>query len=135
MQKQPSRYVSTRGVPRKRCSENIQQIYGETPRSKCDFKVALQLCRNRTSALSTRKIAPWKNAPGRSSPTLTLTQTLTLSQGEVYWGRGVGRGNLVGGQFSGHAFGFHCTSCWNSVKEMFNCNILYRTLLVKTNFF
>ena len=37
--KQPSR-----GVPRKRCSENMQQIYRRTPMSKCDFnKVPLQL--------------------------------------------------------------------------------------------
>ena len=35
-QKQPSR-----GVPRKRCSENMQQIYRRTPIPKCDFnKVA-----------------------------------------------------------------------------------------------
>ena len=32
-QKQPAR-----GVPRKRCSENMQQIYRRTPMSKCDFK-------------------------------------------------------------------------------------------------
>ena len=38
-QKQPSR-----GVLRKRCSENMQQIYMRTPMPKCDFnKVALQL--------------------------------------------------------------------------------------------
>ena len=37
-QKQPSR-----SVLRKRCSENMQQIYGRTPLLKCDFnKVALQ---------------------------------------------------------------------------------------------
>ena len=37
--KQPSK-----GVLRKRCSENIKQIYRKTPMSKCDFnKVALQL--------------------------------------------------------------------------------------------
>ena len=36
-QKQPSR-----GVLRKRCSENMQQIYRRTPMPKCDFnKVAL----------------------------------------------------------------------------------------------
>ena len=30
-----------RGVPRKRCSENMQQIYRRTPMPKCDFnKVA-----------------------------------------------------------------------------------------------
>ena len=38
-QKQPPR-----GVPRKMCSENIQQMYRRTPIPKCDFnKVALQL--------------------------------------------------------------------------------------------
>ena len=38
-QKQPSR-----GVPRKKCSENMQQIYKRTPMAKCDFnKVAKQL--------------------------------------------------------------------------------------------
>ena len=38
-QKQPPR-----GVPRKRCSENMQQIYRRTPMPKSDFnKVALQL--------------------------------------------------------------------------------------------
>ena len=37
--KQPSR-----GVLRKKCSENMQQIYRRTPMLKCDFnKVALQL--------------------------------------------------------------------------------------------
>ena len=39
LQKQPPR-----GVPRKRCSENMQQIYRGTPMPKCDFnKVAKQL--------------------------------------------------------------------------------------------
>ena len=38
VQKQPSR-----GVLRKRCYENMQQIYKRTPMPKCDFnKVALQ---------------------------------------------------------------------------------------------
>ena len=38
MQKQPFR-----GVIKKRCSENMQQIYRRTPMPKCDFnKVALQ---------------------------------------------------------------------------------------------
>ena len=37
-QKQPSR-----GVPRKRCSEYMQQIYRRTPMPKCDLRVALQL--------------------------------------------------------------------------------------------
>ena len=33
-----------RGVPRNRCSENMQQIYRRTHMPKCDFnKVALQL--------------------------------------------------------------------------------------------
>ena len=45
-QKQPSR-----GVLKKRCSENMQQIYRRTPMPKCDFnKVAKQLYWNRTSA-------------------------------------------------------------------------------------
>ena len=46
MQKQPSR-----GVFRKRCSGNMQQIYRRTPMPKYDFnKVALQIYWNRTSA-------------------------------------------------------------------------------------
>ena len=45
-QKQPSR-----GVLRKRCSENMQQMYRRTPMPKCDFnKVAKQLYWNHTSA-------------------------------------------------------------------------------------
>ena len=45
-QKQPSR-----GVHRKRCSENIQQIYRGTPMPKCDFnKVAKQFYWNHTLA-------------------------------------------------------------------------------------
>ena len=45
-QKQPSR-----GVCRKRYSENMQQTYKRTLMSKCDFnKVAKQLYRNHTSA-------------------------------------------------------------------------------------
>ena len=44
-QKQPSR-----GVLRKRCSENIQQIYRRMPMPKCNLnKVALQLYWNHTS--------------------------------------------------------------------------------------
>ena len=40
MQKQPSR-----DVLRKRCSENMQQIYRRTPMPKCYFNnIALQLC-------------------------------------------------------------------------------------------
>ena len=46
LQKQPSR-----SVLRKRCSENIQQIYKRAPMPKCDFdKVGLQLYWNHTSA-------------------------------------------------------------------------------------
>ena len=45
VQKQPPR-----GVSRKRCSENMPQIYWRTPIPKCDFnKVALQLYWNCTS--------------------------------------------------------------------------------------
>ena len=38
-QKQPPK-----GVPRKRCSENMQQIYRRTPMSKCDFNLSKLLC-------------------------------------------------------------------------------------------
>ena len=45
-QKQPPR-----DVRKKRCSENMQQIYRRTPMPKCDFiKVALQFYWNRTPA-------------------------------------------------------------------------------------
>ena len=45
MQKQPAR-----GVPRKYCSENMQQIY-RTPMPKCNFnKVAMQFYKNHTLA-------------------------------------------------------------------------------------
>ena len=41
-QKQP-----TRGVLKKRCSENMQQIYRRTPMPKCDFsKVAATLLKS-----------------------------------------------------------------------------------------
>ena len=44
LQKQPPK-----GVSRKRCSENMQQIYRRTPMPKCDFnKVAKQLNWNHT---------------------------------------------------------------------------------------
>ena len=44
-QNQPSR-----GVLKKRCSENMQQIYRRTPMPKCDFnKVALQYLRTAAS--------------------------------------------------------------------------------------
>ena len=40
-----------KGVRKKSCSENMQQIYRRTPMAKCDFnKIALQLHWNRTSA-------------------------------------------------------------------------------------
>ena len=43
-QKAKSQKQRPRGVPRKRCSENRQQIYRRTPMAKCNFnKVALQL--------------------------------------------------------------------------------------------
>ena len=46
VQKQPPR-----GVPSKRYSEVMQQIYGRTPMPKCDFnKIALQFYWNCTSA-------------------------------------------------------------------------------------
>ena len=46
VQKQPSR-----GILRKRCSQNMQQIYRRAPMPKCYFnKVALQLYWNHTSA-------------------------------------------------------------------------------------
>ena len=42
IQKQPPR-----GVPRKRCSENMQEIYRRTPMPKCDFnKVAATLLKS-----------------------------------------------------------------------------------------
>ena len=33
----------SRGVPRKRCSENMQQIYRRTPMPKCDFNKEVTL--------------------------------------------------------------------------------------------
>ena len=32
----------SRGVPRKKCSENMQQIYRRTPMQKCDFNKVLK---------------------------------------------------------------------------------------------
>ena len=47
----PTSEAATQGFPRKRCSENRQQIYRRTLMPKCDFnKVALQLYWNRFSA-------------------------------------------------------------------------------------
>ena len=37
-QKQPSR-----GVLRKRCSENMQRIYRRTPMRRCDFKLLVEI--------------------------------------------------------------------------------------------
>ena len=45
--------------------------------------------------LGTRKIAPWKTAPRKIAPTLTLTIILSLTQ------EGICRGQLSGGQFQG----------------------------------
>ena len=39
-QKQPSK-----GVPRKRCSENMQQIYRRAPMPKCDFNKVAFSCK------------------------------------------------------------------------------------------
>ena len=55
-QKQPSR-----GVLRKRCPENMQQIYRRTPMPKCDFnKVSQQLYWNHTSACETISGSFWE---------------------------------------------------------------------------
>ena len=87
VQKQPPR-----GVPRKRCSENMQQIYRRTPMPKCDFnKVALQcyvLLLNRysfTFFLYQKRFQ--ENCPRGKLPlalilTLILNQTLTLTGGQ-----------------------------------------------------
>ena len=54
-QKQPFK-----GDLRKKCSENMQQIYRRTPMPKCDFiKVTLQLYRNHTSASFPCKFAAY----------------------------------------------------------------------------
>ena len=52
---------SSRSVFKKRCSENMQQMYRRTPLSKCNFnKVAFQLYWNRTLAwVFSRKIAAY----------------------------------------------------------------------------
>ena len=50
LKKEEGQKQSSRGVPRKRCSENMQQIYWRTPMQKSDFnKVAKQLYWNHTS--------------------------------------------------------------------------------------
>ena len=62
-----SKYTSeaaSRGIHRKRCSENVQQIYRRTPMPKCDFnKIALQLYWNHASAwvLSCKFVAYFQN--------------------------------------------------------------------------
>ena len=44
LKKEEGQKQSSRGVPRKRCSENMQQIYWRTPMQKSHFnKVAKQL--------------------------------------------------------------------------------------------
>ena len=52
---------SSRSVFKKRCSENMQQMYRRTPLSKCNFnKVAFQLYWNRTLAwVFSRKFAAY----------------------------------------------------------------------------
>ena len=53
-QKQPPR-----GVPRKRCSENMQQIYKRTPMPKCDFiKVARKRCSENMQQIYRRTFMP-----------------------------------------------------------------------------
>ena len=37
LKKQYARKQPPRGIPKKRCSENMQQIYGRTPMPKCDI--------------------------------------------------------------------------------------------------
>ena len=76
-QKQPYK-----GVLRKRCSENMQQIYRRTPIPKCDFnKVALQLYRNGTSAWCSCKFAAYfqNTFPKNTSRGLHLTKVAFCS--------------------------------------------------------
>ena len=55
-QKQPPR-----GVPRKRYSENMQQIYRRTPTSKCDFnKVGMLLFINKNNFIPFYNINHWE---------------------------------------------------------------------------
>ena len=56
--------LQPRGVPRKRCSENMQQIYRRAPMPKCDFReVALQLYWNHiwARAFSCKFVAYYQN--------------------------------------------------------------------------
>ena len=42
--KSPSQKQPHRGVPRKRCSENMQQVYRRTPMPRCDLNKVALLC-------------------------------------------------------------------------------------------
>ena len=42
--KSPSQKQPQRGVPRKRCSENMQQVYRRAPMPKCDLNKVALLC-------------------------------------------------------------------------------------------
>ena len=83
IQKQPCR-----GVLRKRCFENMQEIYRRTPMPECDFsKVALQLYWNCTSVwVFSSKFAAYfqnifsKNTSGRLLLKI-LTKWLLMSPG------------------------------------------------------
>ena len=88
LQKQPSR-----GVPRKRCSLNMQQFYRRTPMPKCDFnKVALQLYWNRTSAwrspvnlLQIFRTSFPRNTSGRLLLKLETTYNFFVSWRNLHW--------------------------------------------------
>ena len=64
-QKQPSR-----GVFKKRCSENMQQIYRRTPMPKCDFnkEIALRHGCSPVNLLHTFRTPFLKDIPGRLLP-------------------------------------------------------------------
>ena len=94
LQKQPSK-----GVLRKMCSENMQQIYRRTPMPMCDFnKVAMQLYWNHTSvwvfsykfAACFRTPLP-KNTSGRLLPTIYVKLNIQFlisslfQTTSVYW--------------------------------------------------
>ena len=73
---------TSRGVRKKRCSENMQQIYKRTPMPKCDFnKVAKSLYWNRTSVwVSPVNLPPIFRTPfpRNTSGWLLLCSTLWL---------------------------------------------------------
>ena len=76
LQKQPPR-----GVLRKRCSENIQQIYKRTSMPKCDFNKIRQLYWNRTSAwLFSSKLAAYFRIPFPKNNSGRLLLNLFLCQ-------------------------------------------------------